>query len=227
MHRFSKHYTLDEARALLPKIRRWLADLEACQKILSNVEKRIGYRTVKHEDVGGPNVNELVRTLADCKDILQKFAGREIQIDNLRRGLIDFPSLREGREIFLCWEKDEDDIEFWHDLDSGYAGRERVYEDGKTTCQNGPYDRHLRYMSVAAEKVAEVLGIAGYKTGRSLPTNLSPVSMTRWMLAPKRSGPRSLTGAPASSRRGRSVAVRWTTQFGTSGAKLHARRQPS
>jgi len=44
----------------------------------------------------------------------------------LNRGLIDFPSMREGREIFLCWEKDEDDIEYWHDLESGYAGRERL-----------------------------------------------------------------------------------------------------
>jgi hypothetical protein len=41
------------------------------------------------------------------------------------RGLVDFPAILGGREVFLCWEKDEQDIEYWHDLDSGYSGRER------------------------------------------------------------------------------------------------------
>ena len=40
--------------------------------------------------------------------------------------LIDFPAIIGGREVFLCWEQDEDDIEFWHDIDAGYAGRERL-----------------------------------------------------------------------------------------------------
>jgi hypothetical protein len=47
-------------------------------------------------------------------------------VKDLERGLIDFPSFKGGREIFLCWEKDDEDIEFWHDLDAGYSGRERV-----------------------------------------------------------------------------------------------------
>ena len=42
------------------------------------------------------------------------------------RGLVDFPAILAGREVFLCWEQDEEDIEFWHDLASGYAGRERL-----------------------------------------------------------------------------------------------------
>jgi len=40
--------------------------------------------------------------------------------------LIDFPAIIGGNEVFLCWEQDEEDIEFWHDLESGYAGRERL-----------------------------------------------------------------------------------------------------
>jgi hypothetical protein len=71
-------------------------------------------------------VNEWVRTLADLRLALEEFRTREIVIKDLDRGLIDFPAIIGGREVFLCWEKDEDDIEFWHDLDSGYAGRERL-----------------------------------------------------------------------------------------------------
>jgi len=77
-------------------------------------------------DVGGETVNRLVGAIAQFQRILRQFRDRQIQIKDLDRGLVDFPSLREGREVFLCWEKEEDDIEFWHDLESGYAGRERL-----------------------------------------------------------------------------------------------------
>ncbi len=49
-----------------------------------------------------------------------------VVVKDFDRGLVDFPHLRGGREVFLCWELDEDDIEFWHDLDCGYADRERL-----------------------------------------------------------------------------------------------------
>jgi hypothetical protein len=123
---FSKHYSLEEARKLLPQLRTWLNDLEKLQQQLEPLNKRTASMMGVGDDIGGENVNKLVRTLAACKAILNEFRTREIQIKDFGRGLVDFPSLRDGREIFLCWEKDEDDIEFWHDLDSGYAGREKI-----------------------------------------------------------------------------------------------------
>jgi hypothetical protein len=123
---FSKHYTLEEARALLPRVRQWLDELSQYQERLKTLDKRVASLIASGDDAGGPLVNQLARMLAECKAVLQRFRDREIQIKDLNRGLIDFPSLRNGREIFLCWEKDEDDIEYWHDLESGYAGRERL-----------------------------------------------------------------------------------------------------
>lgn len=77
-------------------------------------------------DIGGPTVNKWIRTLANMKEQFVEFQSREIQIKDLGRGLIDFPAVIGGKEVFLCWEQDEEDIEFWHDLDTGYAGRERL-----------------------------------------------------------------------------------------------------
>ena len=74
--------------------------------------------------MGGESVNSLVRTLVDLREVLCEFHKRDIQIKDLNRGLIDFPAIIAGREVFLCWEDGEEDIEFWHDLDAGYAGRE-------------------------------------------------------------------------------------------------------
>ena len=47
-----------------------------------------------------------------------------IVVRDIDRGLIDFPAILEGREVYLCWELDEDGIGFWHDLESGYGGRQ-------------------------------------------------------------------------------------------------------
>jgi hypothetical protein len=121
---FSRHYTLEEARAPLPDVRQWLDGLDQGQQRLRTLDKKISELMDGGADIGGQPVNQMAATLADCKDLLQQFRRREIQIKDLDRGLLDFPSLRDGREVFLCWEKDEDDIQFWHDLESGYAGRE-------------------------------------------------------------------------------------------------------
>jgi hypothetical protein len=60
------------------------------------------------------------------QEVLAEFQRRRIFIKDLERGLVDFPAIIGGREVFLCWEQDEADIEFWHDLDAGYTGRERL-----------------------------------------------------------------------------------------------------
>jgi hypothetical protein len=121
---FSIHYTVAEARALLPRIRVWLDGLEKCADRLKILDKRVGSILDEGLDAGGKPVNELIKTLAECRAVLMQFHRRQIQVKDLKKGLIDFPSLRDGREIFLCWERAEEDIEFWHDLETGFAGRE-------------------------------------------------------------------------------------------------------
>jgi len=124
--RFSKHYTLEEARALLPSIRQWLAQLDELRGKLRTVDQALDYPVHAGSDMGGQTVNAQVRLLAEIQEIVHQFNRRQIRVKDFSRGLVDFPSIRGGVEVFLCWEKDEDDIEFWHDLDSGYAGRERL-----------------------------------------------------------------------------------------------------
>jgi len=125
---FTKHYTLDEARALLPQIRLWLAGLNRARQRTSRHDERAGPQLAAGADLGGPSVNEWLQDLSRIQKLLLEFHRREIQVKDLQRGLIDFPALIGGREVFLCWEQDEEDIEYWHDLDTGYAGREKLKE---------------------------------------------------------------------------------------------------
>jgi len=128
-HQFHKHYTVAEARALLPQIRRWLGKLAKQREKLQDEEKTLQQLMTPGIDVGGPVVNAWLRTLTAIQELLLEFQQRDIQIKDLERGLIDFPALRDGKEVFLCWEKSEEDIGFWHDLEAGYAGREKLEED--------------------------------------------------------------------------------------------------
>ena len=123
---FRKHYTRDEARALLPQIREWLTDLQRLRQELSQQDQRLGQLVKAGNDAGGKMVNDFIRLLARIKTLLEQFRRREIQVKDVERGLIDFPAIIGGREVFLCWEQDEEDIDFWHDIDTGYAGRERL-----------------------------------------------------------------------------------------------------
>lgn len=121
---FSKHYTLTEARSLLPQLRVWLPQLQRLRRDLDSYDQSTTPRLDEGDDFGGGKVNQWVRNLSAFKELLEEFARREIQVKDLERGLVDFPAIQAGREVFLCWELAESDITHWHDLDSGFDGRE-------------------------------------------------------------------------------------------------------
>jgi hypothetical protein len=125
-HQFKRHYTLEDARALLPQVRDWLQRLAALRVDLGRHEVRLAQLLAIGNDVGGPPATEWLAAFAGIDAILGEFRRREIQIKDADRGLVDFPAFHEGREVLFCWELGEEDIEFWHELDTGYAGRERL-----------------------------------------------------------------------------------------------------
>lgn len=124
--RFDKHYTCAEARALLPQIRNWLGRLNRLRQELERFDRRLSGMAEQGNDIGGETVNNWIRVLADTQELLSEFQRREIFIKDIERGLVDFPAIVGDKEVFLCWEQDEDSVEFWHDLETGFGGRERL-----------------------------------------------------------------------------------------------------
>lgn len=122
--RFTHHYTREEARALLPQIGAWLAQLRRLQPLLEDQQRGLQKLLAQSRDLGGARVTHFLRTLAEAQTVLREFARRQIQLQDLDRGLVDFPAIVGGREVFLCWEEGEKEVEYWHELDAGYAGRE-------------------------------------------------------------------------------------------------------
>ncbi len=65
----------------------------------------------------------------ELRESLVGLQAMDVVLRDLETGLVDFPSLRDGREVYLCWQEGEDEIAFWHEVDAGMAGR-RPLDDG-------------------------------------------------------------------------------------------------
>jgi hypothetical protein len=121
--RHQRHYTLDEARAQLPWVMEQLALLRSARGRMSGSGES-PQQEVAPVNGGGTRAKQVGEAALELEAGVAALAGRDIVLRDLDRGLIDFPSIRQGKEIYLCWVDGEEDIHFWHDLDAGYAGRQ-------------------------------------------------------------------------------------------------------
>jgi hypothetical protein len=128
MYRYTKHFTVDEARSYLPKIRYEMAELN---RLKTDLEKSgFNIYTRKYRPGFNPDtLTEFPDEYLQLTDIITALQDDGILIKGIEEGLIDFPALREnGEEVFLCWRDGEDDIGFWHSLDGGFRGRRPLEE---------------------------------------------------------------------------------------------------
>jgi hypothetical protein len=120
-----KLFSLDEANALLPTVRRLfnLIDRERTRlKRLAPEAKRAYERA---EENGGTQYGPAyAQALALFLSSAQELLSLGVEIKDFERGLCDFPHWRDGRVVYLCWQRGEEQIEWWHDVDAGFAGRQ-------------------------------------------------------------------------------------------------------
>jgi len=121
--RHRRHYTLAEARAELPRLRALLAAMRKARTRLSDEEARKALAALAPANGGGRAGKAAGDAFLELQRAVATLDEREIVLRDLDRGLVDFPSVRDGREVYLCWVDGEPDIGYWHDLDTGYAGR--------------------------------------------------------------------------------------------------------
>jgi hypothetical protein len=121
--RHSRHYTLEEARAQLAWVRERLEALRDARARLTDTEARQALADGSSTNGGGHPGKLVGEAFVELQNGIAAFDARGIVLRDLDQGLIDFPSVRDGVEVYLCWIDGEDDIAFWHDLDAGYAGR--------------------------------------------------------------------------------------------------------
>jgi hypothetical protein len=127
--RHSRHYTLEEASALLPWVAEQLDRLRAARDRLGDVDARAALAATGQTNGGGQAGKVVSEGFLELRELMLELREREIVLRDLDRGLIDFPALRGDEEIYLCWEEGEAEIGFWHEPEAGFAGR-RPLGDG-------------------------------------------------------------------------------------------------
>ena len=120
----ARHYSVEQANASLPFVAERLEQLRSARLQLEDAEAREALGEAAPANGGGGPGRVVSEGFLGLQRAIGELQAMEIVLRDLERGLVDFPALRDGREIYLCWEEGEQEVGFWHDVDSGYAGRE-------------------------------------------------------------------------------------------------------
>ena len=121
-----KYFTVEEANRLIPRLTTIVRELRRSREHLQ--QQRPTAETVAQKaggNGGGADTSAYLFEYAQSlRRDLAELEAMGVVLKDVDRGLVDFPHLRGGREVYLCWEMGERQINYWHDIDSGYAGRQ-------------------------------------------------------------------------------------------------------
>ena len=121
-----KLFTLEEANSLLPSVRLIVNSIQRSHRRVASFSAKSRHAAEGAESGGGGMLEgeTYAELLVDLSTQTEKLESLGIQLKDYRQGLIDFPSMRDGRVVLLCWKADEgDQVEWWHDVEAGFAGR--------------------------------------------------------------------------------------------------------
>src|ERR1051325_3323617 len=118
-----KLFTVPEANALLPNVRIIVGKIQRAYQKLSQFREE-AKKAAEAAEQGGGGMESGVAYAAVLTELTTQVTELEalgVQLKDFERGLVDFPSLRDGRVVLLCWQLGEgDELEWWHDIDAGF-----------------------------------------------------------------------------------------------------------
>jgi hypothetical protein len=127
------YFTKEQAERLLPQIRPLMEEVQQRKLLFDELQSQAeaiegrlkgnGHGLAAQLGEKHEALREVGRTIATTVQRVQELG---VEVKDLDSGLVDFRSLREGREVYLCWRVGEAAIDWWHTVDSGFAGRQRL-----------------------------------------------------------------------------------------------------
>jgi len=123
----AKTYTLAEARATLPKVKQLMQMVQEARQEILRLRPEVWPMLRKASLNGGSReAGELLVHFQRLENGVKGILNLGIVVKDVDQGLVDFLGKRNGRDIYLCWQYGEDDIDYWHDLNAGVAGRHPI-----------------------------------------------------------------------------------------------------
>jgi hypothetical protein len=119
-----RHFTPVQANELLPSLKPLLRELRDAKDLLTDADAHELLSDAAPANGGGEPGRQVGRAFLEVRRLLLAVQGAGLVIRDIDRGLIDFPTLIDGEEAYLCWELGEDQVGFWHGTDSGYRDRQ-------------------------------------------------------------------------------------------------------
>jgi len=122
-----RYFTLPEANEALISIRPWMDEVQTIRseilvhqpEIWSVMEKSAG-------NGGNPTLSRMVKTFDRVDALIHNIQDTGVIIKDINTGLLDFPAIKDEREVYLCWKHGEGDIAFWHEIEDGFVGRQSI-----------------------------------------------------------------------------------------------------
>jgi hypothetical protein len=124
--RHERHYSVEQANA----VRGWVADrvhwIRDARARLVALGPEAGEAVAALDPQSGGSYpgRDVARSLVELSRAVAELQAVDIVVRDVDRGLVDFPSIRDGEEVYLCWLIDEEEVAFWHDPEAGFAGRQ-------------------------------------------------------------------------------------------------------
>jgi hypothetical protein len=125
-------FTVAEATSLLPRLRTVLAEInqewEHVRQLNPKIQKARDNAPLDGFSKSGV---EYVESVSHLMSLIQQIKDLGVLLKDAEKGLCDFPYIKGGRLVYLCWQLGEDNIQYWHDVEAGFAGREPLDETDK------------------------------------------------------------------------------------------------
>lgn len=122
----TKYFTPAEAKKTLPLVKKIVKDILDTSREMRMIAEEIGGKVEKD-----PRIQKMADDIEDFMMELEEI-GCFFKDWNFQIGLVDFPAMIDGKEVFLCWRSDEDDIMYYHGVDDGFAGRKIIPPEEQT-----------------------------------------------------------------------------------------------
>jgi hypothetical protein len=122
-----QYFTLQEANKALEVIRPLMEEVQTIrQKILANQPE--AWPAIERSAGNGGNraLSNMVQDFEKLDALIHQIQDTGAQIKDINTGLLDFSAMKDGREVYLCWQYGEEDIAFWHEVEAGFAGRQSI-----------------------------------------------------------------------------------------------------
>ncbi len=123
----SRYFTLAEANQTLQIIKPLMEEVQEIRSDLLARRPEVWPAIQRSAGNGGnPALSKLVLEFERLDKLLHRIQDTGALVKDINTGLLDFPALREGHEVYLCWQHGEEQIAFWHEIEAGFAGRQPI-----------------------------------------------------------------------------------------------------